>query len=137
MFHIIAFFIRVLSRLYVRVGILLICGIHLHDVISLLRREVRAHNTCLIPPLVIEVSAPSLEITHICLRGIDIEFTIEVSNCSYKGVKVQNLTFTWRIAVRIDVHGHEKIRCFDEWSYFYSWKYSVYFDSQYKSCSRL
>ena len=119
MFYIVSLFIRVRFRLYVRVDILLICGIHLHDVISLLRREVRADNTCLIPPLVIEVSAPSQQITHICLRGIDIESSIEASNCSYKGVKVQNLTFAWRIVVRIAVHGHDKVKCVDECSYFY------------------
>ena len=57
--------------LYVRVGILLICGMHLHDVISLLRREVRTYNTYLILPLVIEVSVPSLE--SIYVLGIDID----------------------------------------------------------------
>ena len=57
--------------LYVRIGILLICGMHLHDVISLLRRQVRTYNTYLILPLVIEVSVPSLE--SIYVWGIDID----------------------------------------------------------------
>ena len=57
--------------LYVRIGILLICGMHLHDVISLLRRQVRTYNTYLILPLVIEVSVPSLE--SIYVLGIDID----------------------------------------------------------------
>ena len=57
--------------LYVRVGIQLIRGIHLHDVIISLRREVRALNTYLILPLVIEVSVPSLE--SIYVLGTDID----------------------------------------------------------------
>ena len=43
----------------------------MHDVISLLRREVRTYSTYLILPLVIEMSVPSLE--SIYVLGIDID----------------------------------------------------------------
>ena len=136
MFHIIAFFIRVLSLLYVRDGSLLVCGIHLHGVISLLRREVRAHSTCLIPPLVIEVSAWKL---RIYVLGVSISnFLLKFWIVPTKGLKCRTWHLHGELSLEyIAVHGHEKIRCFDEWSYFYSWKSIVCFDSQYKSSTRL
>ena len=74
---IIAFFILTMfALLYVRVGILLICGMHLHDVISLLRKEFRTYNTYSILPLVIEVSVPSLENIYVLEIDIDSASTI-------------------------------------------------------------
>ena len=69
MFKIIAFFIiKLFSRLYVRVGILLwkafTCPHHFT------KREGFAHKTSLTPPLVIEVPVPSQG--YLCARGIDL-----------------------------------------------------------------
>ena len=54
-----------------RVGILLICGKHVHDHIFSLRGEVRVHRTTLAPLLFIEVAVPSQERewSYICVRG--------------------------------------------------------------------
>ena len=52
MFKIIScFIITLFARLYVRVGVLLTCGKHVHDRIILLRGEVWAHKAILPPPL--------------------------------------------------------------------------------------
>jgi hypothetical protein len=60
MFKIIAFFIITLyAQLFARICILLTCGKPLHDLIISLRREVRAHQTIVIPPLFIDVSVTS------------------------------------------------------------------------------
>jgi hypothetical protein len=48
------------TRLYVRFGILLTCGKHVHDRITTLREEVWAHTIGLTPPLFIEVPVPSV-----------------------------------------------------------------------------
>ena len=49
------------SRLYVRLGILLKCGNHLHKRIISLRGEACERKTSLIPPFLIEVPVPSRE----------------------------------------------------------------------------
>ena len=60
--HFIVFFIiTLLSRLYVRVGILLTCGKHLHDRIISLKGDAWDHNTSLSPPFSIEVSVSCQE----------------------------------------------------------------------------
>ena len=52
MFKIIAFFIiTLLARLYARVRILLLCGMHLHGHLISLRGEAWAHKTSYTPPL--------------------------------------------------------------------------------------
>ena len=67
MLKIISFFIITLfDRLYVRVGILLICGKHVHDRIISLRGGVWVHKANLIPPLFIEVPVPSKENERFC-----------------------------------------------------------------------
>jgi hypothetical protein len=61
-FEIISFFIIMLfSRLYVRLGILLKCGNHLHNRIISLRGEACERKTSLAPPFLIEVPVPSQE----------------------------------------------------------------------------
>ena len=65
MYKFIAFFtIKLLARLYVRVGVSLTCGKHLHGRIIYLRREFWAHRTSLTPPLVL----------RLCVRGIVIAY---------------------------------------------------------------
>ena len=55
MLKIISFFIITLfDRLYMRVGILLTCGKHVHDCIISLRGEVWVHKANLIPPLLLK-----------------------------------------------------------------------------------
>ena len=49
------------SRLYVRLGILLKCGNHLHNRIISLRGGVCECKTSLTPPFLIEVPVPSQE----------------------------------------------------------------------------
>ena len=49
------------SRLYMRLGILLKCGNHLHNCIISLRGEVCERKTSLSPPFLIEVPVPSQE----------------------------------------------------------------------------
>ena len=53
--------------MYVKVGILLICGKHFHDCIISLRWEVFVHKTSLTLPLFIEVSLPSQENEQSCI----------------------------------------------------------------------
>jgi hypothetical protein len=53
------FIITLLARLDARIGILLICGKHLHDRIIPLREEAWAHKISFTPPLFIEVPVPS------------------------------------------------------------------------------
>jgi hypothetical protein len=59
--------------MYVKVGILLICGKHFHNHIISLRWEVFVHKTSLTLPLFIEVSLPRQENEQscICVMGID------------------------------------------------------------------
>ena len=55
------------TRLNARVGILLTCGKHLHDLIALVRGEVQAHITTLIPTYFIEVHVAIREIQRPCI----------------------------------------------------------------------
>jgi hypothetical protein len=72
MFKIISFFIiKLLVRLYVRVGILLSCGKHLHDRLISIRGEVWVHKSSLTLPLFIEMPVPSQESGR-RVRGIDL-----------------------------------------------------------------
>ena len=66
------FIITLFVRLYVRVGILLTCGKHLHDRIISLRGEVWSHKASLVPLFFYEVSFPSqkCERSCICLLGL-------------------------------------------------------------------
>ena len=57
------YIITLFTQLYVRVGILLTSGIHLHDHII----QVRANKSSLTPPLFIEVPVPSQEIEQSCI----------------------------------------------------------------------
>ena len=92
MFKILAFFIIMLyARLYVRVGISLTCGKHLHNLIICLRGLV--HKTSLILPLSIEVSVAiqeSGEFVYVCVRYIDYasvyDFFAGFWNCSNRMV---------------------------------------------------
>jgi hypothetical protein len=54
-------------RIYARVDILLTCGKYLHDLIALVRGEVLAHITTLIPTYVIEVPVAIQEIQRPCI----------------------------------------------------------------------
>jgi hypothetical protein len=76
MYKIIAFFIITLfTWLYMRVGILLTHGTHLHDCIISLRRVVKAHTIRLTPQFSFpEVSVPSQENEQlcICVSGVSI-----------------------------------------------------------------
>ena len=55
------------TRINARVGILLTCGKHLHDLIALVRGEVQAHITTLIPIYFIEVPVAIREIQGPCI----------------------------------------------------------------------
>ena len=74
---------------YVRVGIFLTCGKHLHDSITSVRGEVSAHKTSLTLPLVMEVTVPSQDSERsciLCVRSIDLasfsDFYIWFWNCA-------------------------------------------------------
>jgi hypothetical protein len=77
-----------ISKLYVRVGILLTCGKHLHDCTISLRVEVtcRGHKTSLTLPLFIEVPVSSQgserSCTCMCVRGVHVNFVccFDISN---------------------------------------------------------
>ena len=92
MFKIIAFFIITLyAQLFARICILLTCGKPLHDLIISLRREVRAHQTIVIPPLFIDVSVTSQKSERsfiLVVRGFDFtvfyDFDVWFWNCSDK-----------------------------------------------------
>ena len=60
--------------IYVRLGIVLTCGKHLHDSISVLGEEVWGYKTSSIPPLFIEVSMQSQQIewAYICVLLVSI-----------------------------------------------------------------
>ena len=71
-----------ISKLYVRVGILLTCGKHLHDCTISLRVEVtrRGHKTSLTLPLFIEVPVSSQgserSCTCMCVRGVHVNLSV-------------------------------------------------------------
>ena len=73
MFKIIVFFVITLfSRLYVRVGILLTCGKHLHDCIISLSEKVWAQKTRLTTSLFIEVPVPRQESERSCICVLEV-----------------------------------------------------------------
>jgi hypothetical protein len=89
MFRIIAFFmIMLFVRLYVRIGILLACGNHLHDSIILLRREAWTHKTSLSSPLFFGVPVPRKGSEWSCICVLMVYFasfynvSIGIRKCS-------------------------------------------------------
>jgi hypothetical protein len=66
--------ILLLHMFYVRVGILLTCGKHLHACIISLKKEVWVHKTSLTLPLFMEVPVPIQEHERscICVLGVSI-----------------------------------------------------------------
>ena len=70
MFKIISFFIIALfAQLYVRVGIILTCGKHLHDRITAVRWEVCTHKTGLTPPFSLRCmkQARKVNVMYLCV----------------------------------------------------------------------
>jgi hypothetical protein len=74
-FKLIAFFIITLfTRLYVRVGILLTSGKHLHDSIILLRGEVWANKTSLTPPFLLKCLYQARKVNGHVFVGLGYQF---------------------------------------------------------------
>ena len=95
MFKITAFFIIMLcTRIYMRVGILITCGKHLHDRIISLRGD-WAHATIVAPPLFIKVSVQRQEgeLSCICVNVYSEVFFVFHFIISYSWYSWQYICF--------------------------------------------
>jgi len=68
--------ITLLAWIYVRVGILLTCGKHLHDHIISLKGDVWGHKTSLTQPRFTEVPVPSKEYDRSCIYVVGYQFCL-------------------------------------------------------------
>ena len=93
------FIITLFVRLYVRSGILIICGKHLYYCMISLRVEVWTHTTNFIPPLFIEMPEPNQQSERTCICAL-VDFS---SFCDFDHLTFELWYFLFFILVVINI----------------------------------